>query len=100
MKYTVDTIAQSVIIEQGEVTTERIDELNKMYPGYRVYVNTRADIYLPQPQRQLTVGDMCSCNPMNGGSGICGCVIANQPYYPSATDYIPGYLQNISGDGR
>jgi hypothetical protein len=23
-------------------------------------------------------GSICSCNPANGGSGICGCVIANK----------------------
>lgn len=25
-----------------------------------------------------TYGDICPCNPKNGGSGICGCVIGNQ----------------------
>jgi len=23
-------------------------------------------------------GDLCSCNPKNGGSGICGCTIGNK----------------------
>ena len=26
----------------------------------------------------VTYGEICSCNPKNGGSGICGCVIANK----------------------
>ena len=31
------------------------------------------------PNRDYTtVGDLCSCNPRNGGSGICGCVMANR----------------------
>ena len=27
---------------------------------------------------------ICSCNPANGGSGICGCVIANKMVSPNA----------------
>lgn len=23
-------------------------------------------------------GEICSCNPKNGGSGICGCIMGNQ----------------------
>ena len=26
----------------------------------------------------VTYGEICSCNPKNGGSGICGCVIGNE----------------------
>lgn len=28
--------------------------------------------------KPTTYGDLCSCNPKNGGSGICGCVMANE----------------------
>lgn len=38
------------------------------------------------------IGDLCSCNPANGGSGICGCTIANNPInfndYDSKTNFI------------
>jgi len=27
---------------------------------------------------KVPYGTLCSCNPANGGSGICGCVMANQ----------------------
>jgi hypothetical protein len=30
-------------------------------------------------------GTLCSCNPANGGSGICGCVIANKLVDPNIT---------------
>ncbi len=30
-------------------------------------------------QTNLTVGDTCSCNPKNGGNGICHCTMANTP---------------------
>lgn len=31
-----------------------------------------------KPPYTITVSDICSCNPANGGSGICGCSIANE----------------------
>ena len=27
---------------------------------------------------QVPYGDICSCNPKNGGSGICGCIMGNK----------------------
>jgi hypothetical protein len=27
----------------------------------------------------LRYGDLCPCNPKNGGDGICGCIMANEP---------------------
>lgn len=27
---------------------------------------------------QVPYGELCSCNPKNGGSGICGCVMGNK----------------------
>jgi hypothetical protein len=27
---------------------------------------------------EVPYGDLCSCNPKNGGSGICGCVMGNK----------------------
>jgi hypothetical protein len=39
---------------------------------------------IPIPHRpntdndMVTYGEICSCNPKNGGSGICGCVIGNK----------------------
>lgn len=26
-----------------------------------------------------TVADFCACNPKNGGNGVCGCTVANEP---------------------
>ena len=31
---------------------------------------------------KVPYGTLCSCNPANGGSGICGCVMANQMVDP------------------
>ena len=27
---------------------------------------------------QVPYNELCSCNPKNGGSGICGCIMANE----------------------
>jgi hypothetical protein len=27
---------------------------------------------------EVPYGQICSCNPSNGGSGMCGCIMANQ----------------------
>lgn len=27
---------------------------------------------------EVPYGEICSCNPKNGGNGICGCVMGNQ----------------------
>lgn len=34
--------------------------------------------YSEHPKTITTYGDICSCNPKNGGSGICGCTIGNK----------------------
>ncbi len=31
---------------------------------------------------KVPYGTICSCNPANGGSGICGCIMANQMVDP------------------
>ena len=30
------------------------------------------------PTNQVPYSEICSCNPKNGGSGVCGCTMANQ----------------------
>ena len=47
-----------------------------------------------QSNEGLTVCDLCSCNPRNGGSGICGCTIANNPVDYNHTQY--EYLTDIN----
>lgn len=43
---------------------------------------------------EVPYGEICSCNPKNGGSGICGCVMGNRmvqnpkKYNSSKFDYI------------
>ena len=37
--------------------------------------NRQAEINYPD---KVPYSELCSCNPRNGGSGICGCTMANQ----------------------
>jgi len=32
----------------------------------------------PTEPDEVPYGTICSCNPLNGGSGICGCVMGNK----------------------
>ena len=32
----------------------------------------------PTEPEEVPYGTICSCNPTNGGSGICGCTMGNQ----------------------
>lgn len=45
---------------------------------------------------EVPYGDICSCNPKNGGSGICGCIMGNtmvpnhkKSSHESATNFKP-----------
>jgi len=39
---------------------------------------------------EVPYNELCSCNPKNGGSGICGCTMANQIVrrYDYTTEYL------------
>ena len=43
---------------------------------------------------QVPYNELCSCNPKNGGSGICGCTMANQMVDTYKTEYITKLTYN------
>ena len=55
--------------------------------------------YVPD---QVPYGEICSCNPKNGGSGICGCVMGNKmvpnPKKTWSTSYTVGERDVIIKD--
>jgi hypothetical protein len=57
-----------------ELITMLIEANNHLYSRPLTWRN---EGFFPN-QTYTTFGDLCSCNPKNGGSGICGCVMANQ----------------------
>lgn len=39
--------------------------------------------YTGGKEGKVRYGDICGCNPENGGSGICGCIMANELVDPT-----------------
>lgn len=39
------------------------------------------------PSDKVPYHEICSCNPLNGGSGVCGCVLANELVDPNKTNF-------------
>ena len=64
--------------------------------GKDVTTTFQGSISFPTPTEPEEVpwGTICSCNPKNGGSGICGCTMGNQlvknpSKYPITTNMDP-----------
>ena len=58
---------------QVKVLREKLDKLNQVpfYPNIQTPHNSDEDGLVPYHT-------ICSCNPANGGSGVCGCVMGNK----------------------
>lgn len=75
-------------IEESVEDTKGVVQPNPNYPGMPI---------TPDNKDMVPYGTICSCNPTNGGSGICGCTIANKlvprnsksNIYTTTTDNIP-----------
>ena len=53
------------------------DNETSTYPDWSKPTAPYKNPYVLEIKTQ-TYGDICPCNPKNGGSGICGCTIGNQ----------------------
>lgn len=57
--------------------------------------------FIPTPGFTITepdevpYGELCSCNPKNGGSGICGCIMGNK-MVPNPKKYGQPRFSNIT----
>lgn len=72
-------------------------ELIEMLIEVNTYLNDRQPI-ISYPD-QVPYHEICSCNPQNGGSGVCSCTIANEmvdryPFYRA--EYVTGLPYNLS----
>lgn len=60
------------------------------------YTNPYITPYLVSDDEEMVAyGTYCSCNPANGGSGLCGCIMGNQ-LVPKRKGYIPGTITTIN----
>ena len=82
MNIEIDTIEKTITIS-GEVDIEELKKVSDSYPDFKVQTITKYIKSDPIPYQlfPLDIGikkthfDFCSCNPKNGGSGICHCTM-------------------------
>lgn len=59
---------------------------NSFVPVHHITIEPTVDFGGEDSSSPRTYGDICPCNPDNGGSGICNCILGNklleQPEYP------------------
>lgn len=68
--------------------------LNPEYPGMTATPNAA---HVTSNEKLVPYNTICGCNPTNGGSGICGCIMGNKlvprnsksNIYTTTTDNIP-----------
>jgi len=78
----------------------KLNEVNKPKQDFNKYKPLEITPYINigTPNKDVTYGDLCSCNPKNGGSGICGCVIGNKiiepPYNHTTTTTSTDFFVN------
>ena len=70
------------LLENGHITAEEAVVLLKEAefiekPSIKQYPYEPLDLGLGDAE-MVPYGTICSCNPANGGSGICGCVMGNK----------------------
>ena len=78
---TKETLKQLIEIEYERVETisqfkSEVFRLIDLYEQDKPFIPTPTfRTYEPD---EVMYGDICSCNPKNGGSGICGCIMGNK----------------------
>jgi hypothetical protein len=87
---TTDAVAQ--IRDEIFNLIDLYEEDREHIPNENFKLNTG---YITEPD-QVPYGSICPCNPANGGSGICGCVMGNK-MVPNPKKY-PGSLTTSSTD--
>jgi hypothetical protein len=82
-----ETLLLIQIYEDDQETSSRqIPQLpNKQLRDFRDWIPVKGNPGL------VPYHTICSCNPANGGSGICGCVIANKMVDPNGGSNGFGY---------
>lgn len=91
---TIETTKEEKIKIYNKLTKKELIEM--LIEANRHLNNRQPTISYPE-QDKVPYNELCSCNPKNGGSGICGCTMANQmvdrnPFYK--TEYITELTYN------
>ena len=75
------------LLESKYITAEEAVVLlaNDAFPRIQVIPDFKP-INVPSNTDLVPYGTLCSCNPNNGGSGICGCIMGNK-MVPANTNF-------------
>jgi len=85
------TLKQLVIeaSERAETKRDLLEEVIKLIGLFEQDNSGGHQVFAPyvQPSESAKVpySEICGCNPKNGGSGMCGCVMANKLVDPSVS---------------
>jgi hypothetical protein len=71
----------------GPIPTTPISPLSPFQPKPNPWPNPfkQNDWINDELQRRIDHAERCQCNPKNGGSGMCGCVLASPVIYSSSS---------------
>lgn len=83
------TAAEAVILLQENQSQPHIPYINP-------FINSP---YITDGEEMVPYGTYCSCNPANGGSGLCGCIMGNQ-LVPKRKSYYTTTTINTTGSGN
>jgi hypothetical protein len=64
-------VIQIILDKIKSITTKKVVFDPDIYHPKTIEV----PVYTPD---EVPYGEICSCNPKNGGSGICGCIMGNK----------------------
>jgi hypothetical protein len=83
------------LLENKQITVrEAMELIGENVKGFQKFESYKSPV-LPKREK-VPYFTLCSCNPMNGGSGVCGCTMGNSMVYPP-TDFFdsndPNYLK-------
>lgn len=88
----IDTLKSLILsqldkIDDKELLKQEIIRLLALFEMDNEPIIINSPVYTLPEEEMVPYGTYCSCNPRNGGSGICGCVMGNtlvpkrnQPY--------------------
>ena len=81
LKQLIKNVLETYDVEDRTFVLGKISELIDLYekdnePNWFTYSQ-------PHTGKSVIYADICSCNPKNGGSGICGCTMANKIVEPT-----------------
>lgn len=87
------TAKEAVVLLKEEVVERIVPQDNNPFVGPEIV----PPFEITGNEDMVPYGEICSCNPKNGGSGICGCIMANTLVPKDSGRQIIKWSTNITG---